>query len=327
VNTASATKKQFQSITQSMKDKAPEPNELLKWFRQTATSYAAFIPGAKSYVDAVFNDLDTIEQKHRGEVNEIVSKAYSDLKSATKNGLSIETAQQTWEILQKYLGQLADLASDSASEILDNHPQLKEKVGGNIDQLKNMANSYGPDAKKELDQTYSQIKEVIAGGVGVGTIEKIRQIVQEKTEKVKKLGDEAWKKGLEQAKPYLDKNPKIKEQIEKNADALKSGNISELYEKVKEGNSENIEAYIKEAAEKAKSGGKGMGKDFEKYVKLIPGGDKIVPKLTQLQEVAQKHGDDAEKLLKETYEEIANVLQKKIGEAEKLADSAKKDAK
>lgn len=50
VNAASATKKQFQSIASSMKDEAPEPNEILKWFRQTTTQYAAFIPGKASSV-------------------------------------------------------------------------------------------------------------------------------------------------------------------------------------------------------------------------------------------------------------------------------------
>jgi hypothetical protein len=279
------------------------------------------------FYSTAFNDLDTIEQKHRGEVNDIVSKAYSEMKDATKNGLSVETAQQTWEILQNALKQLGELAGDSASEILDNHPQLKEKVGGNIDQLKGMANSYGPEAKKELDQTYEQIKGVLAGGVGVGTIDKIRQIVQEKVEKVKKMGDEAWKKGMEQAKPFFDKNPKVKELIEKNADALKQGNIAELYEKVKEGNADTIQEYVKEATEKAKEGGKGMGKDLEKYIKMIPGGDKIFPKLMKLQEIAKKHGDEAEKIMKETYDEIAEVLQKKTGEVEKLGEKAKADAK
>jgi hypothetical protein len=66
-----------------------------------------------------------------------------------------------------------------------------------------------------LDQIYSEINEVMAGGIGIGTAEKILQIVQEKYEKVKQIGDEAWKKGMEQAKPYLDKNPQIKEMIEK----------------------------------------------------------------------------------------------------------------
>lgn len=327
VNTATATKKQFSQIAKSMQDAAPEPNELLKWFRQTTTSYAAFIPGAKTYVDAAFNDIDAIEQKHRGEVNEIVSKAYTDMKAASKNGLSIETAQQTWEVLQKALSQLAELAGDSAGEILDNHPEVKKMVGGNIDQLKGMAKSYGPEAQKELDATYSQIKDVLAGGVGVGTVEKVRQIVQEKIEKVKKLGDDAWKRGMEQAKPYLDKNPKIKELIEKNADVLKAGNVGELYEKLKDGNTDTIQTYINDATEKAKKGGAGVGKDLEKYVKMIPGGDKIFPKLMQLQEVAKKHGDEAEKILKETYDEIAEVLQKRTKQAEKLANKAKEEAK
>jgi hypothetical protein len=317
VDTASATKGKFNQITQSMQDSAPEPNELLKWFRQTVTSYAAFIPGAKSYVDSVFNDLDKIEQKHRGEVNKIISNAYSEMRDATKNGVSMETAQKTWEILEKYLQQLGELASDSADEILDNHPELKEKVGGNFDQLKSMANSYGPEAKKELDQTYSQIKEAMAGGIGIGTAEKIRQIIQEKYEKVKKMGDEAWKKGMEQAKPYLDKNPQIKEMIEKNQDVLKSGNITELYQKLKEGNADQIQDYIKQATEKAKNNG--MGKNMEQYMKIIPGGDKIVPALTKLEEVAKKRGDEAQKILKETYEEIVEILQKKSKDVERLA--------
>ncbi len=43
-------------------------------------------------------------------------------------------------------------------------------------------------------------------------------MINEKTEKVKKLGDQAWKKGLEQAKPYLDKNPQVKKMVEENAE-------------------------------------------------------------------------------------------------------------
>jgi hypothetical protein len=112
----------------------------------------------------------------------------------------------------------------------------------------------------------------MVGGIGIGTVEKIMQIVQEKYEKVKQMGDKAWKKGMKQAKPYLDKNPQTKEMIEKNQDALKSGNISELSEKLKEGNADQIQDYIKQATEKAKNGG--MGKNMEQYMKMIPGGDK-----------------------------------------------------
>ncbi len=293
--------------------------------RQTLTSYAAFIPGGKHYVDSAFKDLDEIEQKHRGEVDKIVSNAYNEIRDVTKSGMTMETAAETWDILQKYTAQIAELAADASSEILDNHPELKEKVGGNLDQLKDMANKYGPDAKKELDRTYDQIKEVVAGGVGIESINKIRKIIQDKQEKMQSLGQEAFKKGMEEAKPYLDKSPEIKKLVEENADALKKGNWAEIYEKIKAGDAGDLQKYIKQAAEKAAN--TGVGKNVQEYMKMIPGGSEIIPKLQKLQEVASKHGDEAEKLMKDTYKEISEILSKKAEEVEKLGEEAAKDTK
>jgi len=243
--------------------------------------------------------------------------------------MSVETATKSWEIVQDALGKLADLAADSANEILDNHPQIKEQVGGNLDQLKSMAQTGSDEAKKELDQTYQQIKDVLAGGVGVGTVEKVKKLIQEKTEKIQKLSDEAWKKGIEQAKPYFDKNPKLKQIVEENADSLKQGNFGELFEKVKDaassGNTDALQDYVKDAGEKAKKSG--VGQNIMQYAKMIPGGDEILPKLQKLQEVSKKRGGEAEKILKGAYKDIQDVLQKRIGEVEKLADKAGKDAK
>jgi hypothetical protein len=334
VSTASQTKKQFEAAFSQVKDSAPEPSEALKWLRQTTSTYAVFIPGAKGYVDAAFNDLDAIHAKHADDVDQIVKEAYGELKEASKSGLSMETAQKSWEILEKHLRRISDLAVDSGKEILDNHPQLKEKVGGNWDQLQKMSDNYGPEAKKQVEETWDQVKDVLKGGFSAETISKVKKLVDEKVEQVKKLGDEAWKKGLEQAKPYLDKSPKVKELLEKNADALKQGNVGELYEKVKEsvdsGNTDSIESYIKDAVDKTKdtakksSGGSG---GLEQLFKMVPGGDKIGPKLSQLQGIAQEHGDEAEKILKDTFKDIQDVLQKKVDEAQKLADKAQKEAK
>ncbi|KFZ11776.1 hypothetical protein V502_07388 [Pseudogymnoascus sp. VKM F-4520 (FW-2644)] len=325
VDGAAATKKQFRNITSSMKDSAPEPNELLKWFRSTVTSYAAFIPGAKSYVDSAFNDLDKIEQKHRGKVDEIVREAYSDMREATKSGLTIETAHKTWEILQKHLGKLSELASDASGEILDNHPKLKEKVGGNIDQLKQMAESYGPEAKEQVNKTYDQIKDILKNSSGTDAADKIRKVVEENIEKLKGMGDQAWKKGLEKAQPYLDKNPEIKKVVEENSDALKQANFAELFEKIKNGDVSDLKEYAKKAGEKAKSSG--VGKNIQEYINLIPGGHEIVPKLQKLNEAVKKHGGEADKLAKEAYKEIAEILSKKADEVEDLAEKASKEAK
>jgi len=51
-----------------------------------------------------------------------------------------------------------------------------------------------------------------------------------------------------------------------------------------------------------------------------------MPKLSQLQEVAQAHGKDAEKIFKDTINDISQVLSKRSEEAKKLAEKAKKDA-
>ena len=288
----------------------------MKWLRSTATSYAAFIPGAKSYVDSAFNDLDKVQANHGKEVEVIVNNAYKELKSATKSGMSVETASKAWEILEKTIKQLGELAAGSASEILDNHPELKEKVGGNIDHLKSMADNYGPEAKKQLDDTYKQVADVIKGGVSMESINKVRQLIQEKTEQMKKMGDEAWKKGMEQAKPYLDKNPQVKEIIEKNQDSLKNGNFGELFEQVKNavssGKTDQLQQYVKQAG--------------EKYSKMS-GSSGIFDTLRKLQDVAKDHGKEAEDILKGAYDDIRKILEKRIGEAEKVAAKAGKDAK
>ncbi|EKG17508.1 hypothetical protein MPH_05245 [Macrophomina phaseolina MS6] len=315
------------SGVQKLKESTPEPNEALNYLRSTASSYAAFVPGAKQYVDGAFDQLDAIRQKHGDEVDKIVRDAYTELQGVAKGGLSLDNAQKAWVILQKHLKRIGRLAGDAAQDIIDQNPQLKDKVGGSLDQLRQMGEQYGPEAKKQVDQTWDQISDIVKGGVSVDTADKIKNLVQERREALKKAGDEAWQKGLEQAKPYLDKNPKVKELIENNADALKQGNLKELWDTVREatnsGDVQKIQEKIQSQVDKVKSQGFG---GLEQYFNMIPGGSQILPKLQLLQEVAQKRGKDAEQLLKETGDELTQVLNQKAEKAQKLKEEAKEDA-
>lgn len=327
VQTTQQAKAYMNQGVEKLKQSAPEPNEALKYLRSTASSYAAFVPGAKQYVDGAFDQLDTIREKHGDEVDKIVSDAYSELQGVAKGGLSLENAQNAWNVLQKHMKRIGRLAGDAASDIIDQNPALKDKVGGSIDQLKQMGDQYGPEAKKQVDETWDQIRDIIKGGVSADTANKIKNLIQEKREQLKKFGDEAWQKGLEQAKPFLDKNPKVKELVEKNADALKQGNVQELWNAVREatdsGDVKKVEEKIQSQVDNVKS--KGFG-GLEQYFNMVPGGSQILPKLQLLQEVAQKRGKDAEQLLKETGEEITQVLNKKSEKAKKLMDETQSEA-
>merc|ERR1711939_994325 len=312
-------------------EKAPEPNEALKWLRQVSTYYAGFLPGASGFVNTTFDDLDRIRDKHGDEVDKIVSEAYNELKGiAQKGGADLKTAQQAWDVLQKHISRIAELAGDAAEDIINNHPKLKEAVGGNLDKIKQYGDSYGPEAKKVYEDTKSQIQDIIKSGVSADSAQKLQKLVKEKLEQLKKMGDEAWKKGIEQAKPYLDKNPKVKELIENNADALKQGNAGELFEKAKqavnEGSTEDLEKYVEQAKKKAEKSLGGLGGNIEQYLNKLPGGGEIFQKLQHLQEVAKQKGPEAQKLLEQTIKEVGDVLNKKSDEAKKIADDAKKES-
>jgi len=111
------TKDYVNSATKKIKETTPEPNEALQWLRNAAQSYAAFIPGAKGYVDSAFDDLDAIREKHGDEVDKIVREAYDDMRNVLGNGdVSLVTAHKTWEVLSKHMSRIADLTGDSAQQ-------------------------------------------------------------------------------------------------------------------------------------------------------------------------------------------------------------------
>ena len=236
--------------------------------------------------------------------------------------MTFDSASQSWSALQKYLKRIADLAGDAGQEIVDNHPALKEKVGGNLDQLKQMGERYGPEAQKQVEEAMDQIRDIMKQGMSADSRSKVQSLVQDKVQQVRKLGEQLWEQGMEQAKPLLDKSPQVKQVVEENIDALKkSGNVQELYGKIKEavssGNTDKLQQYVN----KLRQGSGGSGP--QDFLKIIPGGEEIFPKLKQLQELAREHGHEAETIVKDTIKEIEEVLKRKVGEAQDLAKKGK----
>lgn len=335
VTSATQARSYFEDTFNKTKQAAPPPNEAIQWLKDTSLSYASVIPGGKGYVEAVFVDLETVHDKHRDEVDSIVKEAYDELKDLGNQAFNMSTVANTWDILQKHMSKLGDLAKDASGDILNNHPQLRDRFGGDFQQLKHMGENYGPEAKKLVDQTWDRVQDALKTGFSFDTISKVQRIVQDTTQQLQKLGDQAWQKAMEQAKPYLEKNPRLKELVEANKSELMRGNTMELVQKLKDavssGQTGDVEKYVQETVEQGKSmaggsGGSGGG-GLESYFELIPSGASVWSNLSQLQEEAQKHGKEAEALLKEAMEEVQQVLARKAEEGKKLAQKAKEDVK
>jgi hypothetical protein len=193
-----------------------------------------------------------------------------------------------------------------------------------------MGEQLGPEAKKKVDETWKQIKDILEGGVTPLAVDQLQRLIQDKIQELRKMSDQAWQKGFEQAKPFLERNPKLKELLEQNKDQLMQGNVVELWQKVQDaarsGDTSDTERFVRETVDKAKATASGSG-GMEQFLTAIPGGSEVVPTLKQLQEFAEKHGDEAQKLMKDAFKEVQDVLTRKVEEAKKLMDKASKDAK
>ncbi|KAK1756438.1 hypothetical protein QBC47DRAFT_379951 [Echria macrotheca] len=339
---AAEADKKYQQAAATLKEKTPSTDQAVDKVKEFCYAYVVWVPGGRQYVDVVFKDFDTIREKHGDEVDKLVADTYGKFQGIAKSGLSLESASKAYDALADLGRELAKLAGSAADQILENHPQLKEKVGGPIDQLKEMGEQYGPEAKKMVDDTWNQVSEVVSGGVSAENIDRARKIIEEKVQQLKKFGDQAWQKALEQGKPYLDKNPQVKKLIEENQDMLKQGNATELFNKVKEavesGNIGNLEDYVKKAADKAKSStGMGMGTagslmgggSFTGLAQLLGSSSqdaagKIQNNIEVLKEVMNNHSSEGKQLLEETRDDLKRVLEDKAKKAREIVESAQK---
>ncbi|KAJ8128247.1 hypothetical protein O1611_g5388 [Lasiodiplodia mahajangana] len=326
---AKEVNRKYNEAAKQLQGQTPDVDGAIKSMKEFAYSYVAWVPGGRQYVDTVFKDVETLKQNHRDEVNQIVSDAYRQFKELSNFGLSLDTASKAYNILADLANKFGDLTGNALTDILNNHPWAKKKFGGTVEQLEEMGENYGPEAKKQVDQTWKEAKEILGGGLTAANLDKARRLVEDKIQQVKKLGDEAWNKGLEGVKPYLDKNPKVKELIEKNTSTLKQGNAKEVFDQVKKavesGDMGPLEDYVSRAKSKGEQAAGSLG--IDQYFKMIPSGSEILEQVNQLKEVAEKHKEEGGRLLEETTEELKQVLGKKLEKAKKIAEKTKKDLK
>lgn len=326
INSAAyTTKKYYDDAAKKISSNAPTTDQAINALKEYAHSYFSWIPGGSAAVDAAFKDIDDIREKHGSEVDALVKETYGRLQDIAKSGLSMDSANKLVSALNDFQHRLLSLAGGSFNEILDNHPQLREKIGKPAQDLQRMGEQMGPEVKKQVDETWDQLRDIFKGGLGAVSIYKAKNLIQDKTDQIRNSGTDAFQKALDQAKPMLEKNPKLKQLVDQNSDLLKQGNVSDIFSKisdaVKSGSSGDLEQYIKDFTKSS-----GLMQNFESYAKMIPGGDQILPKLSQIRQVAENHREEGESLLKETVSEIRKIVENKASKAQSILDKAGREA-
>ncbi|TFK54318.1 hypothetical protein OE88DRAFT_1624751 [Heliocybe sulcata] len=368
VDTSKSAKAYLQQAHESVKEKAKNPNEALAYLRQIAKSYVGLIPGLSSYVDSTFDAFDKLAEKHGDEVNAIAKKGYDEIQGIIKeNGgkADFQTATKIMNVLQKRAAELQDLAKraggDAVEPLFEKYPQLKEKLGGGYEQFRELVEKQGPEAKKIFDDTKKQVMEIFSKGVSQDALNQAQDLVQSKSSEIRQLAEksakQAWDNGLNQAAPYLDKLPEIRQTLEENATkfiaagaaALPTGggditgSAKEVFDRIREvaeakggkqkEKVEELKKFVQDKAKEAEERGKGgMQNGWESlvsFIRMVPGGEEALEKTPNVKEfikVSQERSDDARQLAKETYEEILRVLEEKGKKAKRMAEETGKDA-
>ncbi|GBE81418.1 hypothetical protein SCP_0311470 [Sparassis crispa] len=184
-------------------------------------------------------------------------------------------------------------------KLAEKFPQVSEKLDGGYDELKNMAEKRGPEAKKIFDDTARQVKDIFSKGFSPERLNEAKELIESKTEALRKLTEassqDAWNKAVQQADPYLDKLPGITQLLNENAgkfiaaDSGGSTAAQEVLARVREaaeagvnGNEEKMRElrnFVLERASQAENDGKGSveeGWDIrQQWIKRVPGGEDV----------------------------------------------------
>ncbi|TBU29589.1 hypothetical protein BD311DRAFT_266400 [Dichomitus squalens] len=355
----------YEQAKQAIAEKTPkDPNEALDYLRSFAQSYLVVIPGARPHIDAAFDTIDQLRDSHGDEVNRVVGDGYEEVRVIIRDSgaMDASTAMRVLDVLRRRSGELEELGKkagkDAFGSLSEKYPQVSEKLGGGYEEFKRLAKSKGPEAKKIFDDTAKQIREIFSKGFSQDSINQARELVQSKTSEVRKIvkasSQEAWNKSIEEASPYLDNIPEIKQLLNDNASAFiaagatgltgGSSSTQELFSRIKDlaqgdalKNKEKMNElrdFVKEKAHEAEEQGsqeleRGW-QSLQEWIRTMPGGDEALERLPDVKvfvQVSREKSDEAKKLVKETYEGVLRVLEEKGKKAKQLAGEVQDDSK
>lgn len=341
---------------------APAPKQALKYIRNAATSYAAFLPGdAKEKMDSAFEQLEDLASGPRAEeVQKLVNDTYAELKKVFRDGgFDASTAEHVRDILEDKGKRLRRLMGDVGQQLLDKTPGLQEALkksgaGDALGDISRVAKDVGPEASKIVQEMYDDLEKLLGGAsltaaaTDPNKIYKAVSIIREKSDQVRKLGQKATERAWEEAygdlvsnkDGLLDMVPEdVKGFLSENADSLKKvalggGGVGSVYEIVgvirryaQEGQggegAKKLKEYVEDKVKQVSSSGRG---GVAGALLSGAGGQNWDSILKQAEDYV-KQIPGGEKILASTpkAKDMVDLFKNKSPEAKKLAEETVKE--
>lgn len=282
-----------------------KPDQTMQWIQDMASQYAAFIPGGKGMVEKAFQEINEVKQEHGEELEKVMKDAYNEIKGLASNGsFDVATAGTAWAVLVKYMDKIQELAKNIGEDVLGKHPEIQERFGGTLSQLKELGEKNGGEIQKQVQQTYKQVTDMVKGGKIDS--DKINTLLSDGMKKAQEASDGAKSQFDDKIKPFIEKNPTLKKLVDDNMDKLKGSQFGELIKMVesaaKSGSTDELQSYLKDQT--SQIAGMSSSAWDALMVRASIYLDKVSPDLKNLLE------EKAHKLKKVDPDELMNRLRK-----------------
>lgn len=126
-------------------------DEVEEWFRDAAFYYAAFVPGAETYLAQNVGDLSKARATPQGAVAvyEIIKNCADELEKLIGGGeLGLMVGKQSWAIVHRHLEMVIDVAEEGR----DVPEEIRKKVGKQIEGLRKVGSRAGRHERRLLEE-------------------------------------------------------------------------------------------------------------------------------------------------------------------------------
>ncbi|KAI1006431.1 hypothetical protein K3495_g1792 [Podosphaera aphanis] len=289
-------------------------HETFLYLREVTKVVVGFFPGLGSCIDAVFEVLELIHEKHGSEFENIMSEIFTGLKQVSKDDAPMDRAMKGLNILYSTLKRLTSLFGSTMSDLASIPFRAIGKIYQEIALIYSMACSFRTKSREKLKEAYQKIIEILDSGLTADSAQKLKIVMMPTAETIWLVVCDVWKESQTQSTGGDSMN-----------DAKSDKSIEKLEEEFIQVTKQLFKTCLKILHGAINEDHKNP--DFEEDPWLSLGTEPFLLlyiRLFDLDRITQGKGGQAEKIARKALVDVAHILQETISEIQQLeADSNK----